>query len=227
MSLIKKVSVVLLLVGIFLLVLILKNQPSISGGSKENTKLVARASSDREAILFIDWYKKSGLCQINSLDLPASWNEKEKILNLDDINKIISQLNSQNFLSAELQSSIKSNLEIHKQVNSGTLWEAPNAEDELADWDQKHPGQDPPNDLGKTHWPDGFDDVSIGFLRMIHQVSCFEKIASSKTLNTSDTVREFQFQIIGENNKSYLQTFTQLKNSQTGKWEFDSYDIKL
>lgn len=205
MSLVKKIAFVLLLSGIIILALYLR-KPYIKTIPTENA-----------SIQFIDWYKKSGLCQISNLELPAPWDEKEKILNLSAINVIIAKLNSNHLLSQGLQQSIKKCLEVHEQVNSGMLWDSPSAEDD----------QTPSENLGKIHWPDGFDDYSIGFIKMLHQISCFEKNDSSKTIMTSDSAREFQFTVRGENNKPFIQVFTQLKNSQSGHWEFESYDIKL
>lgn len=205
MSLTKKIVTVLLLMGIIILAFFMR-KPYVKPAPAENA-----------SIQFVDWYKKSGLCQISNLELPAPWSAQEKILNLSAINNIITKLNSTHLLSEGLQKSIKECLEVHEQVNSGMLWDSPSAEDDLAS------AENP----GKTHWPDGFDDYSIGFIKMLHQISCFEKIDSSQTVMTSDNTREFQFTIKGENNKPFLQVFTQLKNSQSGRWEFESYDIKL
>lgn len=205
MNLPKKVIVVLLLVGVIILAFFIR-KPYIKPTPSEN------ASAQ-----FIDWYKKSGLCQISNLELPAPWSEKEKILNLSAFNSIITKLNNNHYLSQNLQQGIKKCLEVHEQVNSGMLWDSPSAEDD----------QSTSENLGKTHWPDGFDDYSVEIIKMIHQISCFEKSDSSKTIITSDTTREFQFTTRGENNKPFLQVFTQSKNPQSGIWEFESYDIKL
>ncbi|MFZ3231250.1 MAG: hypothetical protein WA160_13665 [Pseudobdellovibrio sp.] len=144
-------KIIIIIIGI-VVTIVLKNKTNSHAEIIGKDKITAAHFNAKD---FIDWYKQSEICKINSFYKSAPWDNKNQILDVSLYQEALDILTSKVPLGSEDQSNVNIFLDFHKRRNNGEVWESLAKEEEIITWKKEHSGAPAPAGLGDLHWVEG------------------------------------------------------------------------